>query len=238
MLKGKDFDRLMKGRFFQALLPCWQRKLGAPKPDESFDELYNRAHTTERREQQYCEAAEECKDEQQKTRKVEKASTQPRKEQVEKVSSCEKHETTKQGQGPQCRAYCRYGHIARFCLDKKKIGSAEAPGKQSDSKAHLVTHVDELSDRELEQELSKHRLDKERQLASECVESSVNVVTVAIGPSYWLKISVEGLAVSVHRIGVMTTVIVSLNLIVIVESVHYFNQSQSEDLFIELEWTF
>ena len=30
-LVGKDLDRLMKGRFFQALLPKWQRKLGAPK---------------------------------------------------------------------------------------------------------------------------------------------------------------------------------------------------------------
>ena len=56
-LKGKDFDRLVKGRFFQALLPRWQRKLGAPKPDESFDELFNCACTTERREQQYCEVA-------------------------------------------------------------------------------------------------------------------------------------------------------------------------------------
>ena len=37
-----------------------------------------------------------------------------------------------------------------------------------------------LSDRELEQELSKRRLEKERQLASECVESSVNVVTGAV----------------------------------------------------------
>ena len=55
---------------------------------------------------------------------------------------------------------------------------------------------DRLSDKELEQELSKHRLDKEQGLASEFVESSVNVVTGAIGPSYWLQISVEGLAVS------------------------------------------
>ena len=47
MLKGKDFYRLVKGRFFQALLPRWQRKLGAPKPYESFDELFNRAHTIE-----------------------------------------------------------------------------------------------------------------------------------------------------------------------------------------------
>ena len=59
-----------------------------------------------------------------------------------------------------------------------------------------MTCVDELSDRELEQELSKHRLEKELQLASESVESSVNVVTGAVGPSYWLHITVEGLSVS------------------------------------------
>ena len=35
---GKDFDRLLKGRFFQALLTKWQRKLGAPKPSETFQE--------------------------------------------------------------------------------------------------------------------------------------------------------------------------------------------------------
>ena len=49
-LTGKDLDRLLKGRFFQALLPKWQRKLGAPRTNESFDELFNRARTTERHE--------------------------------------------------------------------------------------------------------------------------------------------------------------------------------------------
>ena len=38
---GKDFDRLLKGRFFQALLVKWQKKLGAPKPDETFHQLYD-----------------------------------------------------------------------------------------------------------------------------------------------------------------------------------------------------
>ena len=47
----KDLDRLLKGRYFQALGTRWQRKLGAPKPDESFDELFNRARVVERREQ-------------------------------------------------------------------------------------------------------------------------------------------------------------------------------------------
>ena len=36
---GKDFERLLKGRFYQALLLKWQQKLGAPKPNESFHDL-------------------------------------------------------------------------------------------------------------------------------------------------------------------------------------------------------
>ena len=50
---GHEFDRLLKGRFFQALRTKWQRKLGAPKPAETFYELYDRARTLERHEQQY-----------------------------------------------------------------------------------------------------------------------------------------------------------------------------------------
>ena len=49
----KEFDRLLKGRFYQALLPKWQRKLGAPKTAESFDDLFTRARTFERHEQQF-----------------------------------------------------------------------------------------------------------------------------------------------------------------------------------------
>lgn len=48
-IAGEDFDRLLKGRFFQALM---QHKLGAPRPEESFDELFSQARTMERREQQ------------------------------------------------------------------------------------------------------------------------------------------------------------------------------------------
>lgn len=49
---AKEFDRILKGRFYQALLPKWQRKLGAPKTDESFEDLYARARASERHEQQ------------------------------------------------------------------------------------------------------------------------------------------------------------------------------------------
>ena len=86
-ITGKDFDRLLKGRFFQALLPRWQRKLGAPKPDESFEELFARARTTERREEQYSAVAGDRNDSQSKNKKVEKQSTQPAKEPDEQAPS-------------------------------------------------------------------------------------------------------------------------------------------------------
>ena len=54
---GREFDRLLKGRFFQALHPRWQRKLGAPKPSETFHELYDRARMLEQHERQYAESA-------------------------------------------------------------------------------------------------------------------------------------------------------------------------------------
>lgn len=47
-MKGKEFDRIVKGCFFQALHVEWQRKLEAPRPTESFNELYDRARMLER----------------------------------------------------------------------------------------------------------------------------------------------------------------------------------------------
>ena len=42
-VREDEFNRLLKGRFFQVLHVKWQRKIGAPKPEESFQDLYNRA---------------------------------------------------------------------------------------------------------------------------------------------------------------------------------------------------
>ena len=52
-LSGNDFDRLLKGRFYSALLPKWQKKLGAPKPSEKFSDLYERAHTVAKHDEQF-----------------------------------------------------------------------------------------------------------------------------------------------------------------------------------------
>ena len=54
---GKEFDRLLKGRFFQALHQKWQRKLGAPKPGDTFQDLYDRARILEKHHQQISNTA-------------------------------------------------------------------------------------------------------------------------------------------------------------------------------------
>ena len=56
-MKEEDFDHLLKGRFFQALLSKWQRKLSAPKPGETFSELYDRARTLEKQDKQISATA-------------------------------------------------------------------------------------------------------------------------------------------------------------------------------------
>ena len=54
---SEEFDRMLKGHFFQALHPKWQRKVGAPKTSESFNELYDRVCIVERQEKQISASA-------------------------------------------------------------------------------------------------------------------------------------------------------------------------------------
>jgi hypothetical protein len=56
-MNEKELDRLLKGRLFQALNSKWQRKLAAPKPNETFNELYDRARTLEKHEKQISATA-------------------------------------------------------------------------------------------------------------------------------------------------------------------------------------
>ena len=56
-IQGKEFDRLLKGRLYQALHPRWQRKLNAPRPDETFAQLFERARMLEQHERQFTASA-------------------------------------------------------------------------------------------------------------------------------------------------------------------------------------
>ena len=97
----------------------------------------------------------------------------------------------------QCRACGHYGHIARNCGQKRRQG-AESPGRHdagvtTKPKDSLQVHsVADYTDRELEQELTRRRFEKEQQLVEEPTKS-VNVVTGAVGSAYMLEVSVAGL---------------------------------------------
>ena len=57
-ISGKDFDRLPKGQFYQALLVKWQRRLGCPKPEEGFHDLLARARMLEGHEKHFATSAQ------------------------------------------------------------------------------------------------------------------------------------------------------------------------------------
>ena len=57
-ISGKDFDRLFKCLFYQALLVKWQQRLGCPKPEEGFHDLLSRARMLEKHEKQFTASAQ------------------------------------------------------------------------------------------------------------------------------------------------------------------------------------
>ena len=90
----------------------------------------------------------------------------------------------------QCRACGQYGHIARNCGQNRRQGAVspgrQDPGTTAKPKDSLqVCSVADCSDKELEQELTRRKLDKEQQLADEPTKSG-NVVTGAVGSAYLL----------------------------------------------------
>ena len=205
-LSGKDVDRLLKGRFFQALQTRWQRKLGALKPEETFDELFSRARVAECREHQYVEVegavgkqnktvngANEKREQttdSNKSKRV-KDSEKPAEEQSKSVEKPNPSSARRSYRNLQCNACYRFGHIARYCRNRSR-GSAESPGKSA-PKA-LVTTA-ELTDEQLEEEISKRKLAKERTMLEST--SSVQMVSgQAIGPTMLMNVEVEGVLVS------------------------------------------
>ena len=68
--------------------------------------------------------------------------------------------------------------------NRKRVQKHLASLKESSS--HVVTTVKQLSSAELEQELSKRRLDGEQELLDACLKSNVQVVTGAVGRPFIL----------------------------------------------------
>ena len=186
----------MKSRYFQSLLLKWQRKLGAPKTEESFEDLFNRARTAEKHDQQYNQSAAEKND-------GRKRSIPNKIEPQNKAAGQSSESGAKKGDAPnsQNRPVCfncdQPGHVARNC--RKPRQSSEATGKRrgnTNPNKVLVT-VAEMPDNQLEQELASCKLVREWQIIRGSGDvSTVNVVEGAVGPTLMLELSVEGLQVA------------------------------------------
>lgn len=139
--EGKELDRLLKGRFYQALHPRWQRKLNAPRTDETFAQLFERARMLEQHEKQFAASAA-CRTET-STKKF-RQSTQTSENRP--VPTATTATTPATGQGSQrgmaspassskvgrlCYICHDTGHFARNCPTRSKNTKYESPGRSS-----------------------------------------------------------------------------------------------------------
>ena len=191
----KEFDRMMKGTFYQSLLPKWQRKLGAPKATESFDELYARARTMERHDQQFNSGRGDSR---QLRGKINKPPI--RNETVKKVEEQSSKYQPERGltrfpRKKGCFTCGDFGHIQRNCPKWRP----EATGRSGKVSALAATErresVDELSIQQLEQLLAKKRLKAEQtQLCKGVskIETIASDAANAVGPIVYLDVIIEG----------------------------------------------
>ena len=215
---GKDFDRLLKGRFFQALLVKWQKKLGAPKPDETFHQLYDRARMLEQFEKQYEFSAQtQSEYNKQKAHRI----TKPRNStfSVNRTFNFDDQISKWQGNGisseeRRCYKCKEVGHIRQNCPQKSEAPGrstltqgkySEAQGKtrlQAKSTVKSVNAVEDLTEEELEKLLMERRLVREQQLLSSEEYGGARTVQAseiheqAVGSTPKLDVLIEGVPVT------------------------------------------
>lgn len=200
---GKEFDRLIKGRFYQALNVKWQRKLGKPKPEETFHELYDRARMLEQHEKQYSVSARvQLEKSGRNTKGTTARDHLSRSEKLpkEKTSSISKGNTSKESTSTygnyRCHKCKQVGHIRPNCpLLSEATGRTRT---QNESTVKTVKAGEDMTEEELETLLVERRLSREQQLLNDEEQSETRAVqasegnTLAVGPTPKLDIFIEG----------------------------------------------
>jgi hypothetical protein len=212
-LCGQERDIMLKGRFFQALQVRWQRKLGGPKTDETFKELYDRARMLEQREKQYAESAAGRKEGgNKKYHKQNKPGPGKDPEVPEKPLSGTEG-TFRQNR--VCFKCQKTGHMSWECPQKthRPEASARTPGATGSSRTAVLglrspttakvipgtVLPDDLSTQQLEELLAQRKLEEEQHLMT----GSTNTVTIgegstetkSVGPTLHLPVIVGGVPV-------------------------------------------
>lgn len=154
---------MLKGRFYQALLPKRQRMLGAPKATETFDDLYARARTLERHDQQFSARRVDAKPQ----------SDRPHKPGSTKESKPAGLEHSPSG--PPARSvgknFGRHKNKSGACYHCGELGDygkdcpvrgTEAAGKSSKVPALAVSSAEEMTIPQLEELITSKRLAAEK----------------------------------------------------------------------------
>ena len=162
--EGKELDRLLKGRFYQALHPRWQRKPNAPRTDETFEQLFERARMLEQHEKQFSASAA-CRSESQTKTKTTTptplSGRPPVNQKPNKAPGVASAPTPAPGPAPMkglCRDCGQPGHWARNCPNRRKR-QPEATGRSTSEVSHTscveAKEKNELTEEELELLLAK-----------------------------------------------------------------------------------
>ena len=207
---GREFDRLLKGRFFQALHTKWQRKLNAPRREETFMELYDRARQAEQREKHYAEAAIARGDSRKKVDKTQKQTHQqtsaPKRPASEQANDgktsfngdSRSRKTSNPLKNRICYKCSKKGHFARACHLVVSKEKTEASCKARTAALEAV-QVESLTSEQVDFLLEQLRVKQEERVMKEDT-ANTNVVTSngensAVGHTLYMKVSICGVPV-------------------------------------------
>ena len=208
---------LIEGRFYSALLPKWQKKLGALRPSEKFNDLYERARTVERHDKQFQVSATsrtEKKDEQPEQPSKSATVSKPAAMAADSSAPTSRESPSSANKGGKypwrpCFICKRPDHLARNCPEKKHWH--EARGRTQPNKGSLSTvsavkatsAAEALTTQQLEELLAERRLQEESALL-ESTSANVSAITavekttqevMALGRTMYLPVMVEGVSI-------------------------------------------
>ena len=215
-IQGKKFDRLLKGRLYQALHPRWQRILNAPRPNETFAQLFKRARMLKQHEKQFTASAA-CRTETANKKSkpnVPTGGSKPPSSTANQKSQKPQENVPVSAASPKLVRLCHFrhepGHFARNCPLRSKNSKHQSPGQSTNTSTARTSSVEVKETTEqkeltevLEFLLARCRLQKKQQMLQTAPEGNVACVEATtpqndgpvIGPLLYCDLEVEGVPV-------------------------------------------